>query len=91
MELIFEEPPVVDKTRNGAPSKYADWLNAVRQHPGVWVKWPDPFATKGSAYSRANDIRAGKLSGCDLGEFDARGRTVDGQFFLYVRYVGGAS
>lgn len=83
VELIFEEPPPL--TRTGRPSKYGPWLAKLKQHPGVWAKYPEevinPSAT---AYS----IRRGKQTPAGF-EIVARS-SVPGRNkgHIYARYVG---
>lgn len=85
-ELIFEEPPV-QKTGPGADRDFRAWLSALRQHPGQWVKYPEPVYT-----AKGTNIRRG-LYGVKPGEYEVRtARANSGRkSWLYACYVGGKS
>lgn len=85
-DLIFEEPPA-GKTTRGAG--VAGWLDQLREHPGMWAKYPT--ASKGHLrYAWA--IKNGKWAVRGKpGEYEAVGRTIDGECWLFARYVGGES
>lgn len=90
-ELIREDP--VPKPRVArSVSPIAVWLDAIREHPGEWFRFPDPVSP-----STAANIHRGAYSGAAAGEFEARGRGIhvgsDGRRVcaLYARYVGGQS
>ena len=62
------------------------WLDALREHPGKWAKWDEPLSN-----GIATNIRQGKRSGIEAGEFEVR--TVglhrpDRRVTIYARYVG---
>lgn len=90
-ELIREDP--VPKPRVArSVSPIAVWLDAIREHPGEWFRFPDPVHP-----STATNIRRGAYAGAATGEFEAKCRGIhvgpDGRKVctLYARYVGGQS
>ena len=88
-ELIFEDPPYAARgPQSSSPIK--PWLDRLRDNPGKWARYPEPFAgTSGNAVAFA--IRGGQRYRLTAGEFDAVTRTIDGSKYLYARYVGGES
>lgn len=83
-ELIFEDPPVKGKGVVG-------WLDQIREHPGVWVKFPIPVSISTPAH-----IRAGRTRGISEGEFEVRAIEAPPEngkrrVWLYARYIGGAA
>ena len=89
-DLIFEEPP--GRTGGGVAgsSPFGQWLASLRSHPSEWAKWPEPksWSAAGSAASKAS---RGVAYGVKPGEFEVVSRTVDGQTFIFARYVGAKS
>lgn len=83
-ELIFEDPPPA--RRRGLTSPVVPWLEALRQHPGKWAKYPEPFMSSGAA---ANIVRAKGYGLTTPGEYDAVMRpTTNKRYELYARYIG---
>ena len=87
-DLIFEDPPINGKGRNSqGQSAFGQWLNALRDHPGQWAKYPVIRSSSDAAH-----IRMGRY-GAKRGEFEARTVTANqaGRAWIYARYIGGQS
>ncbi len=88
VELTFEEPPPATRGRNSrGQSPLGLWLAALRDHPGVWAKYPVPtYASAGPQINR------GKNYGASAGEYETRAVSITGtkplRVTLYARYVG---
>ena len=83
-ELIPEDPPL---DARGRPSLITPWLLALRDHPGVWHRYPHLVSSR-----LATDISRGRRTGIASGEFEATARGVKSEssrFHLWARYVGG--
>jgi hypothetical protein len=84
-ELIFEEPPALQCAgRPAGKTPLGLWLAELRNHPGVWAKYPEQVS--GGVPTR---IRQGNY-GVAAGEFEVTVRNAGKRCDLYVRYVGGA-
>ncbi|WP_328739905.1 hypothetical protein OHA91_22895 [Streptomyces erythrochromogenes] len=60
----------------------------LRDHPGKWA-YIDSKGSRASAGSTAYAIRTGKLRAyAPAGHYEAKARTVDGEFRVYARYCG---
>jgi hypothetical protein len=91
VELVFEEPPPVMRGRNSrGQSPLGLWLAALRYHPGVWAKYPEPTYA-----ATAGQIRGGRNYGAVAGEFETRPVSITGskplRVTLYARYIGAAA
>lgn len=93
-ELIAEVPPpsktneagIKSGNRGGsAPGPVTLWLWALRDHPGVWHRYPDQVnRNTPTRIKSTNDY-----SDVEPGEFEAVGRNWDGsRCTLYARWVG---
>jgi hypothetical protein len=85
IKIEWEDPPGQGV---GQPRRYAEALNELRRHPGVWGKLAGVINS--AASSRATQINKGQYPETVKGEFEATTR-VDKETkerHLYVRYVG---
>jgi len=88
VELTFEEPPPSARgCKSRGKSPLGLWLAALRDHPGVWAKYPEPTYA-----SAAPQINRGKNYGASAGEYETRAVSIAGtkplRVTLYARYVG---
>lgn len=83
--IRWEEPPASHRV-----DRY-DWAAIGAElvaHPGIWamVAVANNSVTAGAM---ANHIRNGKyLKLAELGRFDAKARSIDGENRVYARYIG---
>lgn len=85
--IVWEDPPD-SYPRGGAAPRYADFFESIRKMPGRWAVWPNPVQSP----TLTTNIKNGKYSGTEAGEFDATIRKQDdGTYKMWVRYVGGES
>ena len=86
-DLIFEDPPKGGRGPHpGNPVRL--WLDALRDHPGKWTKYPDDMPNR----NLAHNIASAKCYGVYRGEFETRSASAgEGRFWIYARYVGGES
>jgi hypothetical protein len=83
--LHFEEPPQINR-RHIIPD---DVVKLLTGNPGEWMVVRDNAPTANAAYATAHQIRHGRLIAFrPPGAFEARGRTVEGTFRVYARYIG---
>ena len=85
--LRFEAPPLANRTPRGrAVDK--DVPRQLREHRDEWAI-VHTAQTRAGAYAMAHQIRTGVLASYrPAGAYEARGRTVDGEYRVYARYVG---
>jgi len=86
-EIEFVNAPPPD--RRGPIGEWSGRLAILRGRPGEWARFPQGSAT--SASQTVHRLKArGRVSygGAKPGEFEATQRTLDGETFVYVRYVG---
>ncbi len=87
-DLIFVDQPPTKAGRLADPNHPIRlWLDALRQHPGQWAKYPDPQPTR----TACGTIKNGKAYGAQPGEFEAKtsaAGATNGRVFIYARYVG---
>ena len=91
-ELIFEDPPMPNA--GGRPigaSPIGRFLDALRDHPGKWARFPKSYPKRDNLGHIVGDITKARRYGISVGEFEATTRKVESEYFLYVRYVGGES
>lgn len=84
--IRFEAPPLANRTPRGRAVQ-KDVVRQLRAHPGEWaiVHYAD---TRAGAYAMAFQIRRGVLASFrPAGAFEALGRTVDGEYRVYARFV----
>lgn len=91
-KLIFEEPPVRTATR-GRPAVWSKKLEALKEHPGKWVRIAEfESSEKSSALSKAraaaSRLRKGQASVPDSGNYEFQSGEVDGKGAVYARYMG---
>lgn len=88
-EIKWEEPPH-RRTRKGS-GRHAAIAAQLQSRPGEWAVI-DTFDSPGNAAGMAWNINNPKrmVAYQPAGAFEAVSRTVDGEYRLYVRYVGAA-
>ena len=80
------EPP---NNRRGPSVKHGALAAELKTRPGVWAH-ALTVGTARSAASTAQAVRSARLSAyAPAGSFDARSRTVSGEYRIYIRYLGG--
>lgn len=85
--LRFEAPPLASRTPRGRAVE-EDVVPQLRKHPGQWAII-HCANTRAAAYAMAHQIRHGVLASYrPAGAFEALGRTVDGEYRVYARFVG---
>lgn len=89
IDIQWEEPPqhLLEGQR---VSKYREFADALRQHPGRWALLPTEGnrTVKGAKATRVN-IKRGRVGGMAEGEFDALvDATDEDNPKIYVRFVG---
>lgn len=85
--VVFEDLP---ESRGGAgrPSKHVTISAMLRDRPGEWAR-VHTSRTRSGADSIAHQIRTGLLPAYAPSKtYEAKGRTVDGEYRVYARYVG---
>lgn len=86
--ITFEPLPAFGSSRRGGASHEAI-AEQLRARPDEWAHILT-FPTINSASSTAYSIRkATRKAWGPAGSFEAKSRTVDGEFRVYARYVGG--
>ena len=90
-DLIFEEPPTRAHGGGGTYSPIRLWLNALRDHPGQWAKYPETVHASTRTF-----ISQGTSYGVSEGEFEVCGRMDKSdpgkvRIHLYARFIGGES
>lgn len=85
----FEEPPPSLNQRARQTSVHMEAAKALRRQPNRWARIKTT-ATAQAARNAAHQIRNGRITAYNPpGHFEAVSRTVDGEFRVYARYVGG--
>lgn len=85
--IRFEAPP---KSKGVSRSRAftADTARQLQERPGEWGIIHTP-PTRAAAYATAFQIRRGILANFRPGgTYEAVGRTVDGEYRVYARFVG---
>ena len=83
-QVSWEEPPPPKK----ALRDYSLVAQQLRENPGRWARI-DSFPHATAAGRMAYVIRTGRTSYWqEPGDFEAASRAVDGQFYVYARYMG---
>jgi hypothetical protein len=86
MGLIFEDPP--GQYRRRSRTDHAAIVKELKARPGQWAI-VSTHPSGAAAYIAANRLRCGFPAAYrPAGAFEAVGRSVGGEFRLYVRYVG---
>ncbi len=88
--IRWEDPPPFVRPGRGRTPSLADWprvAEELREHAGRWALVL-LCATGTSARQAACNIRTGATMR-SRGPFDAVARTIDGEYRVYARYVGG--
>ncbi|NKS52558.1 hypothetical protein GS500_04680 [Rhodococcus hoagii] len=80
IEFFDRIPGEIGSNRKG---KWAWFADELRSNPGQWAKMPTTSLNPGNT---AYQIRLGRLTGFDAGQFEAA--SVKGS--VYVRFIGGA-
>jgi hypothetical protein len=88
-ELKWEEPPHADQRRPGGAKRHAEVAAQLKSRPGEWARVA-AFDKDTRSRTYAHYIRRGGLAAYRPdGSFEAVSRTVDGEYRVYARYVGG--
>ncbi|MER7908250.1 hypothetical protein [Streptomyces sp. NPDC096068] len=91
MTITFEPLPPHGSSQRGGWGIHGAIAKELRARPGEWAHILT-FDTVGSATATAYSIRKGaRKAWAPAGSFEARSRTVDGEYRVYARYLGGAS
>lgn len=86
--IRFEAPPMVKGGISRSRAFDADTVRQLQERHGEWAIVHTP-ATRASAYAAAYQIRRGVLANFrPSGTYEAVGRTVDGEYRVYARFVG---
>lgn len=85
-DLVWEEPPVTTSGGN-RPLEWPARLAPLRERPGQWAR-VSKHLNGPAASSTANDLRKGRRPGVDPAEFEFTGRTIDGEGYVYARFIG---
>lgn len=86
--LEFEDELPQPPAPNGAPVKYLKEAAELRENPRRWAILSKARHSRQAA-SQASNIRRGHLYAFREGKWEAASRTVDGEYRVYVRYIGG--
>lgn len=83
--IVFEEPPA---SKRGAKStRHRDVVAQLKARPGEWARIRTG-TTRASVDSCAQQIRTGRLVAYNpAGTFEAVGRTVEGAYVVFARYI----
>lgn len=80
--IVWEDPQ--QTPRAPRTSKHDEFAAALRRRPGKWAVFAEATSN-----STASAINKGKLTAFrPAGAYEATGRTVEGGFKVWVRYVG---
>lgn len=83
--LVWEEPPPANR---GGGTNHRVVASQLRTNPEVWGRI-GTYKTSASAGSMARTIRTAALTAYEPEEsFEAVSRRIDGQYYVYARYVG---
>lgn len=88
-EIVWEEPP--GPSPHDGKRRAREWeerLAPLRDWPERWARVYGPV-TQNQALNAAANGRRGNWSGIDPDEWEITCRTVDGQGYVYARYLGG--
>lgn len=85
-EIVFEDPPTTS-TGRGSGGTVAELLAPLRSQPGQWARVKGPIIPR-SAASWAYAVKRGRVVGIADGEFQTTVRTIDGEGYVWARYVG---
>lgn len=90
-EIRFEElPPAPLNSRTDRQNFHARAADALRSRPKEWAL-VKTAGTAQAASAAAHQIKSGRLKAYNPpGTFEATARKVDGEYRVYVRYVGEA-
>jgi|GEM_PF-3163930 len=83
---VFEDPPAATRGP-GAKGRVNELVAPLRRRPGEWARVFGP-ATAKQATNWAQRLKLGRCYDVNEGEFEAIRRTVDGESFVWARYVG---
>lgn len=91
--ITWEDPP--PKVERGGGGGRHDWEGIGRslsRRPGRWA-FVARATSSGAAYNLVGQIKRKTLFGLYVhsGQFEAVSRTVDGEYRVYARYLGGTS
>lgn len=85
-EITFSDPPP-EAVKKGRPSIH-DRLAPLREHPGEWAKVYS--GSRDGAKMWASNLRQGKPSGIEAGQYDTRVGVDEHQIpTVWAAYVGG--
>lgn len=86
-DIIWEDPPVLNAGRPADPAK-AEFIEALKAHPGKWAIYPRDFPSSGSAGGFSKDLRGAKQKDHTPTGIESCTRTKDGITRVYARWVG---
>ena len=84
--IRWEEPP---RQTQGPVHNWAAIAAALQARPGEWALIA-VCETRATAGTTAKYVRESFYEPLKTGQYEAKSRTVDGEFRVYARYVGGA-
>ena len=85
-DIEFGNPPKIPRPIN--TPKVAARLAPLKERPGEWAKIYGPTKTPDQASSWAHALRTGRFVGIPRGEYESTSRFIDGQGWVWARYVG---
>lgn len=87
--VTWEDPPLT--ARGGsANSNHGAIAKALKDNPGAWARI-GTYASPGSCGSMVVYVKKGLAKAYEpAGTFEAVSRSMDGQYHLFARYVGGS-
>ncbi|QCX77872.1 hypothetical protein C9F11_21200 [Streptomyces sp. YIM 121038] len=89
--IVFEDLPPSTRRPSDSDFRHADTAKKLKAQPHAWCR-VQKRKKRGDAATAAYQIRNGILAAFrPAGAFEAKSKTVNDEFFVYARYVGGAS
>lgn len=84
--LTWEDPPAPH--RRAEQVDHAEIARKLKARPGQWAI-VRKYSNSRTAGATASSIRIGRVTAyLPVGDWEATSRTVDGEYRVYVRYVG---
>ncbi|MGW8329427.1 hypothetical protein ACWGLE_16135 [Streptomyces sp. NPDC055897] len=89
--IVFEDLPPSTRRPSNSEFRHADAARKLKAQPNEWAR-VQKRKKRGDAATAAYQIRNGLLAAFrPAGAFEAKSKTVGDDYFVYARYVGGAS
>jgi len=85
--IVFEDPP---PNQAGQTGKIFEFLRPLREHPSEWARVKGP-TKRNRASIWATQLKNGRCIGCPAGHYEAVTRQIDGEVYVWARYVGNGS